>query len=75
MAATIKTEGACKCGEAVTRFQNDPGAAAKDGTRYDYPDAKQLVGYTNNIFRCRGCSGVIYETWQERCANAVAESS
>ena len=55
-----KTEGACSCGEPVTRIENCPLSCRADGVRYVYtnrpPDAW-------NIFRCRGCERVIFDTW------------
>lgn len=64
-----KTLGNCSCGEPVTRIENCPFAVHVDGVRYDYTDRMTLH---LNIFRCRNCDGVIYDTWKaEKTANAL----
>ena len=59
--AEVVTEGACFCGEPVTRIEKCPFSCRVDGTRYVYTDRSPDKW---NIFRCRGCKGVIDETWK-----------
>ena len=64
MAKVVKikrTEGACSCGELVTRIENCPFSIRVDGVRYDYTDRMTLH---LNIFRRRSCDGVIFDTWK-----------
>ena len=56
-----RTQGACSCGELVTCIENCPFSCRADGARYVYTDKTPDAW---NIFRCRGCKGVIDETWK-----------
>lgn len=58
---TTITEGQCRCGIKVNRIENCPFSMRQDGVRYDY--ANHMTKNVN-IFRCKGCEKVIFDTWR-----------
>lgn len=56
-----RVDGQCKCGESVVKILNSEYPTCRtDGARFVYPDRNDNWC----IFRCRGCSVVIDETWR-----------